>query len=356
MRLCLALLAAPLLAACAATEPPAPGTISIMTFNVENLFDTVDDPGKNDETFLPLAAKQNGAHREKCAEIDVERWREQCLNWDWGEEVLERKLEVVARTVLQVDDGRGPDIVALQEVENIRVLDRLRREHLAAAGYFEPVLVEGDDRRGIDVAFLTRLPLAAPPGLHPVPVPGKHRERAGDTRGILEATFVLPDGSLLTGFSVHFPAPYHPTAMRVSAFRTLNALLGRLPPDRPAFAAGDFNTTSAEDRRLSLLERLVRDRWSIAHQSGCRPRCPGTSYYRRDGTWSFLDMLLWSPSRAEDDAGDWRLLPRSTRLVNDLPAQRLPDGTPARFDPRRLEGVSDHWPMLMRIGPAQSGD
>ena len=38
--------------------------------------------------------------------------------------------------------------------------------------------------------------------------------------------FELPDGSVLTGFSVHFPAPFHPTEMREVAYRRLNELRG----------------------------------------------------------------------------------------------------------------------------------
>ena len=60
-----------------------PAVITLMTFNVENLFDTEDDPGKDDYTYLPLAQKQTDEHKKKCAGIAVDRWRDQCLNWDW---------------------------------------------------------------------------------------------------------------------------------------------------------------------------------------------------------------------------------------------------------------------------------
>ena len=33
-------------------------TISVMSYNVENLFDTVHDQGKEDYTYLPLSLKQ----------------------------------------------------------------------------------------------------------------------------------------------------------------------------------------------------------------------------------------------------------------------------------------------------------
>src|SRR5690606_30900931 len=115
------------------------------------------------------------------------------------------------------------------EVENLGVLERLRTGYLADAGYRPAILVEGDDDRGIDVAFLTRLPVSGRPKLHRIPFDGADPGRVADTRGILEATFVLPDGSLLTGFAVHFPAPFHPTDMRVAAYEFLAKLAAALP-------------------------------------------------------------------------------------------------------------------------------
>ena len=61
----------------------------------------------------------------------------------------------------------------------------------------------------------------------------------GDTRLILEATFVLDDGSLLTGYAVHLPAPFHPTVMRESAHRSPMRRMRCLPVE---CIASDFNT------------------------------------------------------------------------------------------------------------------
>ena len=344
----LPIFACALLAACSSTPPTATQSVSIMTFNVENLFDTADDPGKDDATVLPLAAKQNAAHRAGCAKIEVERWRDQCLNWDWNEHMLARKLQVLADAILQVNDGRGADIVALQEVENRAILERLRRDYLAAAGYRPAILIEGGDARGIDVAFLSRLPQAAPAVLHGVDFDDDvAAARKLDTRGILEASFRLPDGTVLTGFAAHFPAPFHPTAMRVSSYRALNRLLERLPPGRPAFAAGDFNTTAAEDRDQHLLARFVEPSWTVAHRIGCGG-CPGTQYYAADDSWSFLDMILWSPARRGENA-TWHIRADSVQLANMTPAQRKKDGTPARFEVAAGSGVSDHWPLVAEI-------
>ena len=332
----------------ATPEAGSGASVTIMAFNVENLFDNVDDPGKEDRTYLALADKQSAEHKAACKEIEVDRWRQQCLDWDWSDAIIDRKLAAVAGVILQVGDGRGPDIVALQEVENIGILERLRTENLAAAGYEPGILIEGDDLRGVDVAFLTRLKLAGPPVLHRTDFSDAGEDRVYDTRGILEATFVRPDGTLLTGYSVHYPAPFHPTEMREAAYRHLNALRAALPPDRDAFAAGDFNTTSTEDRDKAMLARLVRPHWTVAHEVRCAG-CKGTSYFAPRDDWSFLDMILWSPAADSGENATWQLRADSVRIANAAPGQVRPDGTPRRFELPAGSGVSDHWPLIATI-------
>ena len=121
----------------------------------------------------------------------------------------------------------------------------------------------------------------------------------GDTRPVLQASFKLPNGATLTGFSVHFPAPYHPTKMREAAYKTLNALVAALPQDQAVFAAGDFNTTREENIERRMLARWVRPAWEVAHDL-CQG-CAGTSYYPPKNDWSFLDMVLWRAARLEND-------------------------------------------------------
>ena len=207
------------------------------------------------------------------------------------------------------------------------------------------MLIEGSDTRGIDVAFLSRLPLAGDPVLHAFDVPG-FPDRAGDTRGVLQADFELADGSVLTGFAVHFPAPYHPTPMRVAAYEHLNALRDALPDHHHAFAAGDFNTTSTEDEREQMLDRLARPGWTVAHDLGCGD-CRGTYYYRPDDNWSFLDMILFSPARgAKTTAG---IRADSVTIANEIASQVTAAGTPRRHDSATGTGVSDHWPIVATI-------
>ncbi|NNF52440.1 MAG: endonuclease/exonuclease/phosphatase family protein [Gammaproteobacteria bacterium] len=330
------------------TQPESGTKITIMAFNVENLFDTDDDPGKNDATYLPLAKKQSAAHKAGCAEIDNDYWREQCLYWDWNEEVVRTKLTRLADVIRQVNNGRGADVIALQEVENIKVLERLRTEHLGDLGYQPSVLIEGRDDRGIDVAFLSKLPLAGEPVLHEIPFRAIEDKRKKDTRGILQADFLLPDGNVLTGFSVHFPAPYHPFPLRIDAYRFLGSLQEGLPAGRLAFAAGDFNTPAREDDAEDMLGQYAEPWWLVAHEIECND-CPGTNYYRVNDSWSFLDMILLS--RNFLSGGQWGLVRGSVKLANNVPAQVTDEGTPRRFRMPQAEGVSDHWPLILTIAP-----
>jgi endonuclease/exonuclease/phosphatase family metal-dependent hydrolase len=244
-----------------------------------------------------------------------------------------------------VNAGRGPDILALQEVENRAVLERLRTQYLGPAGYRESILVEGGDPRGIDVAFLSRFPLHGEARLHrQAHVPDPH-----DVRGILEATFELGDGMLLTGFCAHFPAPMHPAAARMSAFAWLDALADALPPERLRFAAGDFNVNAAEERRYDLIHGRLAQRWIAAHVEGCGD-CKGTYYYAHERAWSFLDMIL--VGRALDPRQprkEWQLDPESVRIANDMISQSTAAGFPAGFELPAATGVSDHWPLIAAI-------
>ncbi|MCB0412454.1 MAG: endonuclease/exonuclease/phosphatase family protein, partial [Bdellovibrionales bacterium] len=198
-----------------AEVPKATGpTVTVMTYNVENLFDLKDDPKKADETFLPIELKKSEAHQVKCQKIAKKFWRDQCLHWNWNKEALDLKMDRLAKVVRQVNEGKGPDLLFLQEVENKDVLKDWNTRYLKDLGYSQVGLIEGSDLRGIDVAFLSRLPIKGTPQLHKIPFKNIKQSQKQDTRGILQVSFQLPDDQTLTVFVVHFPAPFHPAQLR----------------------------------------------------------------------------------------------------------------------------------------------
>ncbi|MCB0379182.1 MAG: endonuclease/exonuclease/phosphatase family protein [Bdellovibrionales bacterium] len=313
--------------------------IQVMTFNVENLFDTIDDPRKNDETFLPMATKRKLPLNKICAKIPVKKWRVQCQRWDWNQDVLDKKMENISQVILSVNDGKGPDILILQEVENKEVLDVLNQKYLQPAGYQKPILLEGMDARGIDVAVLSRFPAVQPAKLEYVPFSkGTSKARMRDTRGILKVKLKVDEDDSITVLANHFPAPFHPRQMRIDSFKKLNRIASK--ESGLVVAGGDFNLPSEEDGKFKLLNTFVAPQWTIAHRQGCKD-CKGTNYYKGKDSWSFLDMIL--VKRGEPMG--WALQSDKTQVIQH--PIHIEDGHPKRFDPIHRDGVSDHWPLLI---------
>ncbi len=197
--------------------PKAENEVSVMSFNMENLFDTVKTPGHNDETYLPLAMKAADPKlREACAkENDSAYRRNECLGTDWTPEALNKKLSNIAQVVLGVD-GTGPDNLMIMEIESDVVLNQLNKEHLQAAHYQTQVIIDGPDVRGINVAFLSRWPLVGKPVLHPIPwKPANEEDRKWmeRSRRILEVTVKAPNGDPITFMVAHFPSQANPTLL-----------------------------------------------------------------------------------------------------------------------------------------------
>lgn len=102
-------------------------------YNLENLFDTLHDEGKNDYEYLPSGANK------------------------WGKMKYEAKLHNMAHVISELCTDKlpkGPAVIGLSEVENEKTLqDLLAQPALVKRGY-KYVDYPGVDRRGIECAFL----------------------------------------------------------------------------------------------------------------------------------------------------------------------------------------------------------
>ena len=326
--------------------------VSVMTYNVENLFDTTHDAGKEDFAYLPASWKKaNAAALTACARIKVERWRDECYHNDWHEALLSEKLTRLANVIEQVANGRGPDILLLQEIENSNAVELLNAR-LTKAAYRTRVLIEGWDERGIDTAVLSRLPQWDEPRLHAVPYRAKAGDDVGDvsrTRGILEVRLLLPDGQKAAVFALHLPSGGSPGYLRQQAVDYLAVLKAQLPPGVLPIVGGDFNINAAEEAQHGYIAQGLASVWAVSHLVGCQ-QCRGSYYYRRADQWSFFDILLFDPAMTETKGvGGWLLDTRSIRLATASPYQVSEGNTPARFDATQAVGVSDHWPLVAEI-------
>ncbi len=320
---------------------PAPWTLprdknqfSFMAYNVENLFDTEHDPGKEDYTYLPLSLKKSQEVQDYCTRQNSSFRRKDCVFTDWTEDVLSVKMKSIADVIFQVR-GQGPDILFLEEVENLRVLKRLNKEHLKQAGYITEVLIEGDDSRGIDVGLLSRFPVVGKPELH------RYRDK---TRGILEVKLKLPNGDVVTTLGVHFPSQGNPVADRVLAMEKLRSVITRDGPRALVIMGGDANITTEENRRHKLLE-TIEPFGIISHRFGCG-KCLGTHNYQ--GRWDYLDWIFVSNELAKGPK--YAVIKDSISTPNRGPGQMQSNGLPLRFDIDSKTGISDHLPIYTEIG------
>ncbi len=306
-------------------------TISVMTFNVENLFDNRNDAYRTDETYLEFSKKQTPAHIRNCEKISTKRWRDDCLYIDWTDEVIEHKLNSIATVILSYGTN-GPDIIGLQEVENNRILKQLFNK-LDEAGYKYYVLLEGSDNRGIDTAFISKYKIIESK-LHKIEFSGATKQQIGDTREIHESVFSI-NGKKMTVYNVHFPAPYNPVFMRKNAFLTLEKLASAT--EGTVVALGDFNVTQTEDNKEETFKTANKN-WYVSHRDQCS-ECYGTSYWFTGKSWSFLDVIMVRKNRGDN------FLANGVSIVNHQ-LQTRKDGTPIRYDAKNQIGVSDHFPVV----------
>ena len=112
------------------TLPLSRQNVSIMFYNVENLYDPYDDPGTLDDEFTPAGAK----------------------HYTWGKFRL--KLNHLAKTIITAGGWDTIGFVGMCEVENKYVLNKLIYE-TALKGYgYRIIHHDSPDARGVDVAAL----------------------------------------------------------------------------------------------------------------------------------------------------------------------------------------------------------
>ena len=307
-------------------------SITVMSFNVENLFDAKDNPIKRDDTYLPISKKSSEKHIENCQKIRVKKWRDDCLYLDWNQSLIKQKIE----NILQVINSKNIDFISFQEVENIEMLEALQKGMKSQE--FEHIsIIDGQDDRGINLGVISKFPIIESK-LHPINFEGVPKEVQDDTRGILETRVSTLDKKIISIYSVHFPAGYHPTSMRKDAFNILEILVSK--HSNVSIALGDFNVNSTEDKKHNLYKNLS-NKWEIAHLSGCKD-CDGTSYYFRNGTWSFLDNLMVFKGRGA-------IFDEASIQVVKHPLQTDENGIQISFNSSTGIGVSDHFPIMAKV-------
>lgn len=113
-------------------EPRNKNTLRIMFYNIENLFDTIDDPHKNDNEFLPEGTNK------------------------WNSFRFYKKLKNTYKVITAVGGWDAPEIIGFCEIENRYVLEQLISKTPLRNNNYEIAHYESPDQRGIDVGLIYR--------------------------------------------------------------------------------------------------------------------------------------------------------------------------------------------------------
>lgn len=229
-------------------------TFRVATYNAHRVFDAYDDPKTRD-----------------------------------GRPKSERSLQAVAQVLSDCD----ADIVALQEIENVEMLEDIQGRGDLFEKYPHCVLVEGHDKKGIDVAFMSRYPI-------------KHFEsHAGESgsgrrfqRPLLEIEVDLPDQSTLTVFNGHFVASFNDWCdsqrlWEAAETSRLAALKMREKREGHVVVVGDLNDSEGS-RVLRTLGEV-----SLKNATIGLPPSWGTTWKTQYDP-ALIDHILYSSSLAEN--------------------------------------------------------
>lgn len=294
----------------------------VASWNVENLFDCMDDSTKQDDEFLPNSERE----------------------WTHGR--YWRKIEDISRVIMGIGEETPPALVALQEVENDSVMAALtQRGSLRALGYHY-VMTDSPDQRGIDVALIYQPAMFRLYGYECVSVPSvEHGLRP--TRDLLHAWGRVPGGDTLHVVVCHLPSRAGRGSKakrnRRLASQTLYALtdsLLRMTPRCHLIVMGDFNASPHDVIFRKQLDKLPLT--SLIPQK----RRPTEGTYRFRGNWSWLDHMLVSETMLQHCAYEDKQVRRFTQPWLQ---RTMSDGTwyPRRtfLGPNYQGGVSDHIPI-----------
>jgi len=317
-------------------------TLYVAFWNLQNLFDTVDDPEKNDESFLP--------------DGDME----------YTPERLDKKMYNLSHLIRSMNNGKGPDLLGVCEVENQTVLDNMVNKFLPDLDY-KIAYLESPDNRGIDNGLLYKTDKFKLLNLQADTV---HLADGRPTRLIFGVNLLTKNDEKITVFVNHWPSrsggQEESEPNRISAAHTLRGAVDRIFSkdfNAKILAIGDFND---EPMNISVLEILRANPLKCdslhadfeeessgvlfnlsytAYEDGL-----GTSKYRDN--WNMLDQVIVSGSLITSE--NFFYLCNSFEVyklyyIVTQSGQYKGAPFPTYGGRRYLGGYSDHYPVIAKF-------
>ena len=307
-------------------------------YNVENLFDTLNNPTTLDEDMLPLADR------------------------GWNSERYNRKIDMVACVIADMQCRNSlPAIVGLAEVENREVLESLTSHSTLAEAHYQICHFDSPDRRGIDVALLYRPDLFTVAGAKAIPIKVEGDE-AFSTRDVLVVWGEFC-GEKFMFVVVHWPSRIGGVAAtehkRVACAQRVREILDdamRQAPEMKIVVMGDMNDNPSNRSLRHYLRSRNSGRGLRADKLyNPFPRFTSAGTSRYDGRWNHYDNILLSPNLIADTPSccgglcfNPRRQSRSARIFSrDYMCDKRGYPLPTYSGSDYVGGVSDHLPVCV---------
>lgn len=252
-------------------------------YNLENLFDTCHDAGKNDYEYLP-----DGRNK-------------------WNGLKYSHKLRNMARVLSEMGTNYLPDVgcsvIGVSEVENAKCLTDLCNQAPLKKRNFKFCHIEGPDRRGVDCALLYNPQFFKVRNVKLVPyVYDLEKDKDRATRGFLTVSGTLA-GEHLTVIVCHWPSRGATSYYRELAGRQVKAVKDSLlkdDPDVKVIVMGDMNddpTNKSMTKELSCKPEIDQvgegDMYNPWYNVLVKK---GTGTLMYDGKWNLFDQIVMTPN------------------------------------------------------------
>lgn len=319
----------------------------IAFYNLENLFDTIHDEGKNDYEYLPDGGMK------------------------WTSLKYEHKIHNMAYAISQLgtdEDPRGAMCVGVTEVENIGCLRDLCKELEKYGRHYEPILLEGPDRRGIDVGLLYNPEMFKVTNVTPHVLHAHYADG-----GLVHSRFQLLVSGYILGTKPlekihimvnHWPSRYggelssRPTRDTAAMLcRYIIDSVYQKEPNAKIILMGDlnddpFNHSCAEVLDAKKTREEVKPQGLFNTMWQKLDRGIGSLAY--NGSWNLFDQIMITESLLNAKLEDGRWTYWKSQIFNKpfLTVQEGKEkGTPLRTHKGGvwLDGYGDHYPTMIYL-------
>ena len=316
---------------------------TIAFYNLENLFDTENDPLTYDDDRTPDGKDH------------------------WTEEIYQDKLKNMAKVMAEIGaevSGSAPTIIGVCETENRKVLEDLVNQETLVEQDYGIIQFDSPDRRGIDVALLYKKKLFTPTHYKAKELliyDDNDKSKRVFTRDQLVVSGML-DGEKIHLIVNHWPSrsggEKRSRSKRIKAAKLNRQIIDSIFSDDPyakIITMGDLNddpsNTSIKDhlnakRKTSELgiKELYNPMEDLAKQGY------GSLAYR--DSWNLFDQIIISTELTKKDFSSYRFyqagIYNKTYLVN---AHGRYKGYPYRSfaSGSYTGGYSDHFPVYIYL-------